>query len=172
MLLKWKHGILTTGSPENSINVFLRSIYLSFVCSVPQSCLTLCDPMDYSPPGSSVPGIFQARILEWVAISFFRVSPWPKDRTHGSPALKADALLSQLLGKTLSTTFLKDLISSQLLAGKIPWRNLFVLDDLCLQIILHMEREVGGGFRIGNMCTPMVDLCQYMAKPIQYCKVK
>ena len=35
-----------------------------------QSCLTLCDPSDGSPPGSSIPGIFQARILEWVAISF------------------------------------------------------------------------------------------------------
>ena len=35
-----------------------------------QSCLTLCDPMDYSLPGSSVHGILQARILEWVAISF------------------------------------------------------------------------------------------------------
>ena len=36
----------------------------------PQSCLTLCDPTDSSPPGSPVPGILQARILEWVAISF------------------------------------------------------------------------------------------------------
>ena len=35
-----------------------------------QSCLTLCDPMDGSPPGSAVPGILQARTLEWVAISF------------------------------------------------------------------------------------------------------
>ena len=35
-----------------------------------QSCMTLCDPIDGSPPGSSVPGIFQARTLEWVAISF------------------------------------------------------------------------------------------------------
>ena len=35
-----------------------------------QSCPTLCDPIDGSPPGSSVPGIFQARILEWFAISF------------------------------------------------------------------------------------------------------
>ena len=35
-----------------------------------QSCLTLCDPIDSSPPGSSVPGILQARILEWVAIFF------------------------------------------------------------------------------------------------------
>ena len=37
---------------------------------VPRSCLTLCDPMDCSPPGSPVPGILQARTLEWVAISF------------------------------------------------------------------------------------------------------
>ena len=36
----------------------------------PQSCPTLCDPRDGSPPGSSVPGILQARTLEWVAISF------------------------------------------------------------------------------------------------------
>ena len=35
-----------------------------------QLCLTLCDPIDGSPPGSSVPGILQARTLEWVAISF------------------------------------------------------------------------------------------------------
>ena len=35
-----------------------------------QSCLTLCDPVDGSPPGSAVPGILQARTLEWLAISF------------------------------------------------------------------------------------------------------
>ena len=35
-----------------------------------QSCLTLCDPIDGSPPGSSVPGTLQARTLEWVAIAF------------------------------------------------------------------------------------------------------
>ena len=35
-----------------------------------QSCLTLCDPIDSGPPGSAVPGILQARTLEWVAISF------------------------------------------------------------------------------------------------------
>ena len=37
---------------------------------VTQSCLTLSDPMDYSPPGSSICGIFQARVLEWGAIAF------------------------------------------------------------------------------------------------------
>ena len=51
---------------------------------VAQSCLTLCDPMDCSLLGSSVHGIFQARILEWVAISFSRVSFWPRYRTQVS----------------------------------------------------------------------------------------
>ena len=46
---------------------------------VTQLCLTLCDPMDCSPPGSSVHGIFQARILEWVTISFHRGSSQPRD---------------------------------------------------------------------------------------------
>ena len=46
-----------------------------------QSCLTLCDPMDCSPPGPSVHRISQARILEWVAISSSRGSSRPKDRT-------------------------------------------------------------------------------------------
>ena len=41
---------------------------------VTQSCLTLCDSMDYNPAGSSVHGIFQARILEWVAIFFSKMS--------------------------------------------------------------------------------------------------
>ena len=51
---------------------------------VAQSCLTLCNPVDCSPPGSSVHGILQARILEWVAISFSRGSSWPRDRTQAS----------------------------------------------------------------------------------------
>ena len=46
---------------------------------VAQSCLTLCDPMDCSLLGFSVHGIFQARVLEWVAISFSRGSSWPRD---------------------------------------------------------------------------------------------
>ena len=49
---------------------------------VTQSCLTLCDPVDCSLPSSSVRGILQARILEWVAISFSRGSSWPRDRTR------------------------------------------------------------------------------------------
>ena len=48
---------------------------------ITQSCLTLCDPMDCSLPGSSVRGILQARILQWVAISFSRRSSQPRDRS-------------------------------------------------------------------------------------------
>ena len=52
--------------------------WIKMVCCA-QSCSTLCDSMDYSPPGSSVHGIFQARILEWVAISSSRVFSHPRD---------------------------------------------------------------------------------------------
>ena len=53
---------------------------------VAQLCPTLCDPMDYSLPGSSVHGIFQARLLEWVAIAFpfSRGSSQPRDRIQVS----------------------------------------------------------------------------------------
>ena len=54
------------------------------VVLVLESCVTLCGPVDCSPPGSSVQGISQARILEWVAISFSRGSSWPGDRIHVS----------------------------------------------------------------------------------------
>ena len=53
-------------------------------CLVTQLCPTLCDPMDCSPPGSSVRGTSQARILQWVAISFSRGSSRPRDQTHVS----------------------------------------------------------------------------------------
>ena len=54
-------------------------------CSLSQSCPTLCDPTDCGQPGSSVSGIFQAGILEWVAVSSSsRGSSRPRDRTHVS----------------------------------------------------------------------------------------
>ena len=49
-----------------------------------QSCPTVCDPVDCSLPGFSVHWIFQARVLEWVALSFSRGSSWPRDRTQVS----------------------------------------------------------------------------------------
>ena len=54
------------------------------VCFITKSCPTLCEPMECSPPGSSVRGISQVRIMEWVAISFSRESSWPRDWNSGS----------------------------------------------------------------------------------------
>ena len=65
----------------------------SLVLKVTQLCQILCNPMDCSLPGSFIHGIFQARILEWVAISFSRGSSRPRDRTRVS--CTADSLLSE-----------------------------------------------------------------------------
>ena len=70
-----------------NIKSLLRNLvtaYISKECVPAQllkSCLTICDPMDCSPPGSSVHGIFQARLLEWVAISSSRRSSQPREWT-------------------------------------------------------------------------------------------
>ena len=61
---------------------------------VAQSCPTLCNSMDYSPPGSSVHGILQARTLEWVTIPFSRGSSQPRDWSWVS-ALQTDSLPSE-----------------------------------------------------------------------------
>ena len=62
----------TTKEKEGKKTTFLKIILYLCVCAylVAQSCPTLCDPMDWSPSGSSVHGLPQARILEWAAISF------------------------------------------------------------------------------------------------------
>ena len=54
-------------------------------CLVAKLCPALCNPMDYSPPDSSVHGILQARILEWIAIPFSRGSSRPRDQNPVSP---------------------------------------------------------------------------------------
>ena len=75
-----------------------KDMFVGVYVLVAQSCPTLCDPMDCSPPGSSVHGILQARILEWVAISFSRGSSQPRDKTL-YPTLQAVSLPSELSGK-------------------------------------------------------------------------
>ena len=69
-LLHWQVGSLPLMPPG----------FIKKKTEVAQSCWTLCDPMDCSPPSSSVHGIFQARVLEWVAISFSRGSSQPRDQ--------------------------------------------------------------------------------------------
>ena len=77
-------------------------------------------PMDCSPAGSSVHAILQARILEWVAISFSRNLP-DSGIEPGSPALQADSLLSELPGKLNQLTFIVQIknILSGLLGMKL-----------------------------------------------------
>ena len=72
--------------PGSSTNLLERiwnvcTLIFNCVCSFTQSCLILCDPIAYSPQGSSVHEIFQARILEWVAISFSRESSSPRGQS-------------------------------------------------------------------------------------------
>ena len=62
---------------DEQVEAKLASLCLMRVHAQPHP--TLCNPMDYSPPGSSVHGIFQARILEWVAISSSRESSQPRE---------------------------------------------------------------------------------------------
>ena len=59
----------------------LTASFAAAAAKLLQSCLTLCDPIDGSPPGSSVHRILQARVLEWVAIPFSRGSSKPIDQT-------------------------------------------------------------------------------------------
>ena len=79
----WKYNISLTKSLKERKKVL-----------VTQSCLTLCDPMVYSLPGSSVHGILPAGILEQVAIPYSRGSSQSRDQTR-SPSLQADSLLSE-----------------------------------------------------------------------------
>ena len=82
LVLSLDHMVRVCNSPWHP-HAPLSSLYFMFLCYTTttttkslQLCLTLCDPIDDSPPGSPVPGIFQARTLEWVAISFSNVWKW------------------------------------------------------------------------------------------------
>ena len=97
-------------------------VYCEHVCTFAQLCPTVCDPVDYSPPGSSVSGIFQARILEWVIISF----SW-----EGRPSLIAQLVKNPL---AMWDTWVRSLgwgdplekgnaTHSSILAWRMPWRG-------------------------------------------------
>ena len=89
-ILEWVATSFSRGSsqPRDSASlswiggqILYHSNTCGCCCSVTQSCLSLCDPIDCSLPGSSVHEIFQARVLEWAAISFSRGSSQPRDGT-------------------------------------------------------------------------------------------
>ena len=90
----WKSDIFPN-SPMSEIHIY--TIYINvYVCIymewnvLTQLYLTLCSPVDCSLPGSSVHGVSQVRILEWIAMRYSRASSWPRDQTqvsYLSPAL-------------------------------------------------------------------------------------
>ena len=76
---KWKSNRSVVSNSLRPRGLTLKNVKVESEGSAAQSCPTLCDPVDCSPPGFSVHGILQARILEWVAISFSRGSSWTMD---------------------------------------------------------------------------------------------
>ena len=82
---EWIHVYVWLSPSLFTTTVLLISYAAAAAKSLP-SCPTLCDPIDDSPPGSPVPGIFQARILEWVAISFSNAWKWKVKVKSLSPA--------------------------------------------------------------------------------------
>ena len=97
------------------------------------SCVPLCHPEDCSPPGSSVHGLSQAKILKWVAISFSRGSSRPRDQTHISCIYFIGRwifFIPELLGKHLMSyfcTFLKSFLSSTQALTTLYYLNGFPL---------------------------------------------
>ena len=79
---EWKGDPWKVVKPSSATRLFSKPGFATFISYAAaaarslQSCLTLCNPIDDSPPGSPVPGILQARTLEWVAISFSNAWKW------------------------------------------------------------------------------------------------
>ena len=106
---------------------------------VTQSCPTLCDPVDCSPPGSSIHGILQARILEWVAISFFRRSSWPKDQTQ----------ISHIAGRHFNLWATREAcvqIPLSIILGL--YLEVELLDHLAILCLLFFDKAASNAFKI------------------------
>ena len=121
----WNHRLVQNWERSTS-RLCIVTLIIELTCridsdsEVAQSCPTLCNPMDCSLPGSSIHGIFQARVLEWVAISFSRRSSWPRDWTR----------VSYIVGRCFTVWATREYIMwnaglDESQAGiKIAWRNI------------------------------------------------
>ena len=103
-------------------------------CLVAKSCLTLCDPMDCSPPGSSVHGISQARIVEWDAIFFTRRSSQIRDQTCIS-CITGGFFTTESPGKPSNTSRIQLFIITTTTTILAPATVLFHL-DYCPSILM------------------------------------
>ena len=95
----WEHDVWCYGSHPETVTAAAAAESL-------QSCPTLCDPIDGSPPGSAVPGILQARTLEWVAISFSNAWKWKSESevAQSCPTL-SDPMACSLPGSSVHGIF-------------------------------------------------------------------
>ena len=116
-------------------------VFIKVKVLVTQLCPILCDPMDRNPPGSSVHGILQARILKWVAISFSRGSSRPRIDS-GSLALQVDSLPSEPPGKKkyyiLSLVYLFCICYSAPLRDWQPAPDCVILSLFCLFLLFTL----------------------------------
>ena len=124
-------------------------------------CPTLSDLMDCSPPGSSAHRILQARILEWVAICFYRGSSQPRDRTW----------VSHIAGRIFTVWATKEAQNIYITIGKIDtYGNLLYDSGNSTQVLCDNLEEwdmVGGGKQVQeerDIFIAMADLCWCMAE--------
>ena len=129
---------------------------------VAQSCPTLCNPLDCSLSGSSVHGIFQATVLEWIAISFSRGSSQPRARTHRRFTIWA----TREVGETREATVIRSPHSPQL--EKSPYRNEDPAQPpkkLINEIIFLKTNETKNEWRVRQRSIPLSPLVFTNGKP-------
>ena len=148
------------------------------------------DPMDFSLLGFSVHGIFQARVLEWVAIAF-------SDKVYSHIYIEFRKMITITLytRQQKQHRYIRTVFWILWVKMRVGWFERIALKHVYYHIWNRspvqvrcmrqgaqgwytgitqrdgMGREVGGGFRMGNTYTPMADSCLCMAKPLHYCKV-
>ena len=105
-----------------------------------QSCPTLCDPIDSSPPGSSVPGILQARILEWIAISFSKIQSYHQKLRRGKKGFYLESQSELGPVDTLVLGFLPPELWENKFGWLSPW---FVILGYSSPIkMIHLSRDI------------------------------
>ena len=122
------------------------------MCLVTQSCPTLCNPMDYSPQGSAVHGILQARILEWVAMPSSRGSSQPTDWTQ----------VSCIAGRFFTVWATRE----ALISHSRTWRRMAPLSSTLTWKIPWMEEpgrvQSMGSLRVGHDWVTLLSLLTFM----------
>ena len=115
--------VLTTGSPGNSLKKSLWLQSAEAAAKSLRSCRTLCNPIDNSPPGSSIPGILQARILEWVAITAIEIKGNRIGHFPSSPRAPIYWLCLIHICSCMCVMLIKAMITShKYFSLKIRWR--------------------------------------------------